>query len=283
MTTDFRDVRPAVDSSRLHHDESGVQGNRIRGSRPTLLDDTGVESLESPYALPSARAETGALLERQLLISGGLDDRRLPPTIGDRRTPRIVVLFGLFVLAVLGAGSALYVQYESTQEEWRTELDARNEEIAATGADNERLVRERRETELRLEKTADELSKGATENQRILRKAHRTEGALELARTELLSLRSEIGGLKERYAKLEAERLAELGAFFRKSILLPLERLRSMVKPLDVTATVGPVPNAATTELESPQVSTERTSPSTQEELRVQSAKTSIREPSGQE
>ncbi len=280
MTTDFKDIRPTVE--RLHHNESTVQGNRIRGSRQTLLDDTGGESLE-PFAFPSARAETGALLERQLLISGGLDDGRLPPMLGDRGTRRIGVLFGLFVLVVIGTGSALYVQYESTQEEWRTELGARNEEIAAMQVDNERVVRERRETELRLEKTADELSKGATENQRILRKAHRTEGELELARTELLSLRSEIGGLKERYTKLEAERLAELGAFFRKSILLPLERLRSMVKPAAVTATVGPVPNAATTELESPQVSTERTAPSTQEELRVQSANATIKEPSGQE
>ncbi len=279
MTTDFRDIRPAVDPSRLHHDDYGSQGNGIHRSRPTLLDGTGGESLESPFALPSARAETGALLERQLLISGGLDDRRFPPTLGDRGTRRIGALFGLFVLAVFGAGSALYVQYETTQEEWRIELGARNEEIAAIGAVNERLFRERRETELRLEKTAGELSRGVTENQRILREAHRTEDELKLVQTELLSLRSEIGGLKERYTKLESERLAELGVFFRKSFLLPLERLRSLVKPGDVTA-VGPVPKTATTDrasplVESPQIFTERTVPSTPGELRVQSEKSS--------
>ena len=101
MTTDFRDVRTAVDSSRGYDEETGVQGNRIRRSRQALLNGTGDESLEPPFAFPSARAETGALLERQLLISGGLDDRRLLPSLGDRRTRRIGVLFGLFVLSVL--------------------------------------------------------------------------------------------------------------------------------------------------------------------------------------
>ncbi len=265
MTTDFRDVR-AVDSSRLHGDQS----ERIGRPRRTLLDEADASS-ESPFPLPSVRAETGALLERQLLISGGLEERWLPPAFADRGSRRIALIFGLLALAGTGAGFALYAHYQNIQGELRAEIADLSETIATVRSDNERLLHEQREAGLRLEKTTDELAREATEKQRLRLETERKEGELKLAREELRSLRSAIDGLKEQSRKLEAERLSELGAFLRESLALPMELFRSISRPAGAAASVGPVPRDDQTAplVESPPDSAARPVPPREDESRA--------------
>lgn len=247
MTTDFRDIRSTVDSGRLDGDQRVVQ-QRIGRPRQTLLDDDGDAPPEPPFVLPSVRAETGALLERQLLISGGLEERRLPPVLGDRGSRRIALIFGLLALAGGTAGFALHVHYQNMRDELRAELSERNEQIAAVQSDNERLRREQRDAELRFEKTTGELAREVTEKQRIRLEAEQKESELKRAREELLSLRGAIDGLKERYRRLEAGRLSELGAILQESLLAPLELFRSISRPAGAAAAAGPVPRESTTD-----------------------------------
>lgn len=241
MTPDFENLRSATEVGRLQGEESEVPGMRTRRSRDALLEGASDPSREGPpFVLPSARAETGALLERQLLISGGLDDRRLPRSFGDRGSRTTLLLVTLLVLMVLGGGSALYVHYQRTQEDWRSRLSAKNAEIAGVRADNEDLLRRRRETERRLQETRGELEKESREKQRVAREAETTRRALEHARMDLASLRDQVGELKGLYEKLKAERLSELGSFLRTSFVRPFEGIWSLAKP--ETPPAGPVP-----------------------------------------
>lgn len=241
MTPDFENLRSSTDAGRLESEATRVPEIGTRRSRDSLLEGASDDSREvPPFVLPSARAETGALLERQLLISGGLEDRRLARSLRDRGSRSTFLLVTVFLLVGLGSAAALYVRFQEIQEDWRSRLSAKDDEIAGVRADNRDLLRQRTETERRLEETSGKLKNESSEKHRIAREAETARRELEHTRSDLASLRGQMGELQSLYRRLKAERLSELGRFLRASFVRPFRGLWSMRKAPALS--VGPIP-----------------------------------------
>ena len=190
-----------------------------RAPDPLFSRDTLREGGLRDRSLPSLRAETGAALERQLLlVSAPGDDSTLPGT-GSRWSGRFV-LAG--VLATLAISSVLFfvevrghwkdrvAALEGEMERARSESALREEALRREGADKDRQLAERR-----------------TENQSLSTLANKTMEELKTALSDLRHQREETlklqGEVRTALEARPARWLETLVSFLQKHPRGPVE------------------------------------------------------------
>ncbi len=171
-------------------------------SRAALLGDDA--RLGGPASLPSARAEAGAALERQLLVSGVVDRRR-------RRRPRWKSIAVVSLVSLLAGGLvAGAIWFDGERTRWEQTLGDTRSELETTRGDLATAQEMQRDTSTKLAASRREAAAFEASSKELNAKVERTQKDLDRSDAKLATALREKRSVEDKLAALERERIAAL-------------------------------------------------------------------------